>query len=430
MLSGADGTAFINRIQIVRGSIYGDTLVGANAGKVTIDGGGGPDSIIGGYGYTAVTFANSTNAVKVDLTKGTETGYGSGTTTIQGNIQEVIGSAFNDSLKGNRNSTQILDGGAGGDDTFDPGGGGTLDNFVTIKGSQSGINTITLQNANTGFGAVVDLAHQTINGGYGAIQVSNIQKVIGTRYDDTMIADNHTLLLDGGLGGNDLFDTNQATAITVKGGSSGKATITLANENGIGAAGAALVDLSQGSLSGAYGNATLVNITGVIGTAHGNDTLIAGSKSVDFQTGDGNVSMVGSTFNDTLKAGAGNATIKGGGGDDLIIAVSGKATSDYSIITGSGDDTITVGQGKSHITIGGGADIITAQSNLSHVSLDFSQAGVPSSGGVNVDLVNNFFSGIDAGIGAISGADQIETIKGSAGRFQPRSMLRLPAKMS
>ena len=75
-----------------------------------------------------------------------------------------------------------------------------------------------------------------------------------------MTANAKTVLLDGGAGGNDIFDTNHAESITVKGGTSGISTITLANETVYGAAGAQLVDLAQGSMSGAYGSATLINI--------------------------------------------------------------------------------------------------------------------------------------------------------------------------
>ena len=415
LLTGADGVAYFSNIQMVNATAYADTIKGGSSGSVTIDGGGGADNIIGGLGNMVLTYAQSNAGVTVDLVNGRSTGYGAGVSTLSGNIQQIIGSAYDDMLIGNKSFTRALDGGAGGNDTFDPGGGGTASSPVTITGSSNGINLITLANDAAGFGALVDLTTGSISGGYGTIILSNIQEVIGTRYSDTMTAAPNTLLLDGGSGGDDVFDTNHAQNITVKASGTGLSTLTLANETGLGAAGAERVDLAQGSMSGAYGQATLVNINKVIGTAYGDDTLVAGTRAVEFVAGAGNVSLAGSTLGDTLRAGGGNTTISGGGGSDLYVAITGSTQSQYVIETGTGNDTIVLGQGTSYVSLYGGNDSLSLQSNSAHVQLDFTNSGLPVTGGLSVDLVNNIVNATDNSSVIISGTGHIESLIGSAG---------------
>lgn len=89
-----------------------DTLLG-NTGNDLLEGGGGNDILNGGDGNDTISYANEGAAVSVNLIGGTATGTTSGTDSLS-NVENVFGSAFNDTLTGNDQANQLL-GGAGAD---------------------------------------------------------------------------------------------------------------------------------------------------------------------------------------------------------------------------------------------------------------------------------------------------------------------------
>jgi len=137
--TGGDGNDTLTSIENVTGSSNNDTLTGdagANAllgvagndtlsggdGNDTLEGGAGNDSIDGGSGIDTASYASALLAVTVDLGTGSATGDGIDTL---GNIENVLGSAFNDSLTGNGNAN-LLNGGMGNDTLNGSGGDDTL----------------------------------------------------------------------------------------------------------------------------------------------------------------------------------------------------------------------------------------------------------------------------------------------------------------
>ena len=106
-------------------SLYGgggnDLLIGGSEndllrggdGDDTLRGGTGTDTIIGGAGVNTVDYTGSTAGVSVNLSSMTATGGDATGDTIQG-IQNVTGSAQNDTLVGDGNANR-LDGAAGND---------------------------------------------------------------------------------------------------------------------------------------------------------------------------------------------------------------------------------------------------------------------------------------------------------------------------
>jgi len=98
---------------VISGGGGADTLNGAG-GNDTIDGGLGNDAIDGGSGIDTVTFAASGSSVTVSLSAGTSSG-GLGSDTLA-NVENVIGSAYNDTFIAS-SSVNSLTGGAG-NDTF------------------------------------------------------------------------------------------------------------------------------------------------------------------------------------------------------------------------------------------------------------------------------------------------------------------------
>ena len=122
---------------IIVGSAGNDTLRGMG-GDDTLIGLGGDDVMDGGAGIDTVDYSGSSAAVFVNLTLGIANGTAIGNDTLS-NIENVIGSAFDDMLIGNaQNNT--LTGGAGAD-TLVVGAG----DDVYVFGENSGNDTVIEQ---------------------------------------------------------------------------------------------------------------------------------------------------------------------------------------------------------------------------------------------------------------------------------------------
>jgi serralysin len=111
-------------IEYLIGSDHGDTLRGdgvhnvllwGGAGNDQIQGGAGSDYLVGGAGFDAVSFANAAAGVNVDLSiTGIQNTGGAGLDTLV-EMEYLLGSAFNDVLKGDGVHNVLLSGGSGND---------------------------------------------------------------------------------------------------------------------------------------------------------------------------------------------------------------------------------------------------------------------------------------------------------------------------
>ncbi|MEX2554640.1 MAG: hypothetical protein WEB06_03305 [Actinomycetota bacterium] len=99
----------------------GRDVICGRAGDDVIDGLGGDDVLIGGIGSDTVDYSSSPSAVTVDI--GSQTAAGNGNDQIP-SMENVIGSAFGDSIVGTARS-RSLSGGAGDDQILSPGFGST-----------------------------------------------------------------------------------------------------------------------------------------------------------------------------------------------------------------------------------------------------------------------------------------------------------------
>ncbi len=139
----------------VRGSAFADTITG-DANNNVISGGAGNDTIDGGGGIDLLAFIGATSGVNANLTTGHVTGASSGTDTVS-NMENVVGTAFADTLVGN-GLANVLSGGLGND---------------TLIGG---------------------LGNDTLNGSYGN------DLMHGNKGNDTLNGSYGNDLLDGGLG--------------------------------------------------------------------------------------------------------------------------------------------------------------------------------------------------------------------------------------
>src|SRR5262245_12985432 len=215
---------------VINGTNNPDTLIGLGGddtlnglgGNDTLKGAAGADRLDGGAGVDAASYLFSAEAVSVNLT----TGFGFGG-EAEGdrlfNIENLVGSAYNDGLFGNagynelygQNGDDLLMGG-GGSDRLDGGGG----NDILVGGEHgdlmygsSGDDTLkggggadllfggdcidTASFVGSSVYVSVDLAQGT---GSAGLHLSGIENVIGSGYGDFLGGDNNINVLSGGAG--------------------------------------------------------------------------------------------------------------------------------------------------------------------------------------------------------------------------------------
>ncbi|MCC5632179.1 calcium-binding protein [Nostoc sphaeroides CHAB 2801] len=185
--TGGEATGdILQNIENLIGSNFNDTLSG-NSGDNILIGGLGSDRLDGVAGIDTASYINASAAVRVNLAVTTAQNGGEATGDILVNIENLIGSNFNDTLSGN-SGNNILIGGLGSD---------RLDGVA-------GIDTASYINASAA--VRVNLAVTTAqNGGEatGDILV-NIENLIGSNFNDTLSGNSGNNILCGGAGGDSL----------------------------------------------------------------------------------------------------------------------------------------------------------------------------------------------------------------------------------
>jgi VCBS repeat-containing protein len=285
------------------GGAGNDQLFGG-LGNDLLWGGAGNDVLNGGDGNDTATYADATATVKVDLTlTGAQTTGGGGSDTLTG-IENVIGSAFNDTIGGNAGDN-VLDGGAG-------------------------IDTVTYVKAASGVSVSLGLASAQNTGGAGTDTLRNFENLTGSAFADTLSGDAGNNILDGGLGIDTLSYANAAAGVTVN-----LALTTAQNTGGAG------TDTVKGfeNLTGSAFNDVLTGSTAanVLMGLGGNDNLIAGAG------------------NDRLDGGEGVDRMEGGLGNDIYVVDN---ASDL-IVEAAGAGTDVVETTLSSLTLAANAEVLT-----------------------------------------------------------------------
>ncbi len=364
-------------------------------GNDTLDGGAGNDELYGGGGNDTASFASSTEGVFAGLSN---SGNGSAENEsgtefdLLFSIENLSGSAFNDSLNGN-DGDNVLTGGDGHDNLFGRGGndtmiGGNGDDF--LRGSAgadlldggSGWDRVSSFVAVPTAGISFDLNIQGVaqDTGQGMDTLIGIEHASGTTLNDTLTGNSgDNWLWDGsdgvpgggtgndvltGNGGNDLIETGGGTD-TLSGGLGTDTWSLLGGHKEISSAGVT----ASLALQGAAQNTE----QGMI-TATGFENL-SGSLFDDNLTGDGGANiMLGDLGNDTISGGDGNDTLYGDGrihvdshetGGSGPITLFGNADDepgfdpDVDPDFTSGNDTLIGGKGSDTLYGGRGDDMLT-----------------------------------------------------------------------
>ena len=283
-----------------------DTLLGGDGDDVLI-GGAGADTMIGGNGIDTADYSGASAAITlVSATVSGLPGFvgqaGDANGDILVQIENIIGTAFNDTITGNALDNRI-DGGAG-NDTLNGGDGNDV--LVGGAGADTMIGGNGIDTADySGASAAITLVSATVSGLPGFVGQAGdangdilvqIENIIGTAFNDMITGNALDNVLDGGAGadtinggaGIDTIDYSRSSAgVTVQITALANAIITQSSVNNGDAAGDRLSNIE--------------NITG----SNFNDVLL------------------GSAGSNTLISGAGTDVLRGGGGADLLIVNAG-----------------------------------------------------------------------------------------------------------
>ena len=273
-----------------------DTFVGSDGADGLI-GSKGNDSIDGGAGIDVITFSDFEAAVVVDLTSGKAvTDFG--TSTLTG-IEDIEGSAFNDTLTGDAGANSIQ--GFAGDDTID--GKGGLDTATYLDSSSA---------------VTVDLAKGTASGDDGNDLLVSIERIVGSRFSDAIMGSAANEFFLGGSGA-DKID-----------GAGGIDTVEFANVGS-----GVKVDLGAGTTSGGAGNDKLTSVENVRGSIFA-DTITGSVGANDLRGGRGNDALNGSGGADKLFGEAGDDKLNGGAGNDVLTGGAGKDNFNFDTTLSTG----------------------------------------------------------------------------------------------
>ena len=384
----------ITEIENVIGTGYGDILVGNNAdnqlsgydgddelqgkeGNDSLDGGNGADRLYGGDGDDElrggsgadvldggdgvdwVSYQGSDRGVWVRLDSG-RGGFGHADRDVLVDIENIIGSDHNDTLKGDEGSNHLIGGGgddklwsSSGNDIMD---GGDGDDRVNYYSSPAAV-TVNLE---TGLG----------EGGHaeGDIYI-DIERVTGSDFGDILIGDDSFNRLTGGKGDDEIHGNDRTDRLEGGDGADklwgGDGADQLVGGDGadqlVGGDGRDLiyyldspvgvtVNLETGMGKGGYAEGdVLISIEDVGGSNHG-DILIGNDSDNELDGNDGDDELHGNGGVDILRGREGADKLWGGDGNDSLSGNDG----DDILHGGAGDDDLLGFEGNDIFVFGPG----------------------------------------------------------------------------
>ncbi|CZF81506.1 tandem-95 repeat protein [Grimontia marina] len=319
----AQGDRYYN-IESVEGSDYSDQIYGDFAGNTLrgnaghdllsgeqgndwlygdkgddiLRGGLGSDFLDGGDGKDTADYSDAELALNLDLSLDSHINGGAAEGDRLSNIEGIIGTDFDDVIRGNTESNHLSGGrgndllsGGEGDDTLN--GGRGADVLVGGLGIDTADYSISSERI------VIDLNNDTQTGGDAeGDSLVGIEVIQGSYHDDIIIGDDADNIFRGGQGADKLH-------------------------GGIG------FDTADYSESNEGVHVNLLSGQGLHGDAQGD--VLAGIESI-----------VGSAFNDVLEGSEGEDTFEGGFGDDVLSG--GLGSDNYHFTQFIGLDRIEEGE--------------------------------------------------------------------------------------
>ncbi|OKH30228.1 hypothetical protein NIES2119_31335 [[Phormidium ambiguum] IAM M-71] len=379
---GYGNTDTLGNLENIIGSEFDDILIGnssdnlieALAGKDLLIGNAGNDTLNGGEDIDTVSYRRDPMRAIVNLEQNTaKDGFDNYDQLF--NIENVVGSIFNDEITGDANAN-IITAGYGNDLIYGREGNDSIygetgedaifaqagDDLIvggkgadTIDGS-TGDDTASYFNSETGV-AVSLLTGKGWAGDALGDTLTQIENLIGSEFIDTLIGDNGNNRIDG-LAGTDFIDGGLGDDTIDGGDDRDRIQGSAGNDLLYGKAGVDYIEGGEGNdiLDGGEGNDQLYGQLG-------NDTIDGGTGNDYLEGGDGDDSLAGNSENDqlygqagkdTLDGGEGNDYLEGGDSEDLLF---GNAGNDY-LYGQKGNDTLNGGTGNDNLDGDVGDDLL------------------------------------------------------------------------
>ena len=280
LTDGTDTLEFseIEQVQLGGGNDSLDAT--ADTAGVSVDGGGGADTIIGGTGDDTIRGGTGSDSL--------EGGAGADNIRAGMGADTVLGGLGNDTLYGGDSGADSVDGGAG-DDSIEAG---------------SGNDTL-----------------------------------IGGADDDIFVIEDSdgTMTIDGGTGSDTVdFDNTGAAGVSVTHSGSGTGTFSFAGGSSGNFTGVEAFELSDGDDT-VNASADTAGVTINDGAGGGDDSITTGSGADSISAGAGADTVEAGAGADTIAGGAGADSLSGEGGDDTFIIEDGFGSD--TIIGGETDET-------------------------------------------------------------------------------------------
>lgn len=400
---------------VLAGMAGNDTLLGGD-GEDYILGGAGSDTIDGGAGADWAAYEDAASGVKVDLTlTASQNTLGGGSDKLV-SIENLYGSAFNDTLIGDAGVNYLaggdgndsLSGGKGEDNLFGGAGADTLlggqnDDYMQggagndlIDGG-AGVDWSAYDDATAGVTVDLNLTTAQNTGGGGVDKLVGVENVYGSAFNDVLTGDagGNTLVGDAGNdtlnggAGDDFF--LGGTGVDSFDGGDGHDTVSYATA--MGPVQIHLGFIQQGVGAGWFeSRESLTSIEALLGSDF--DDVFTGNTAENYLAGGlGNDSLSGFGPNDVLDGGAGNDSLSAGGPWAFLVDATGTFMSG-----GEGRDTLTLGLGDMRAEGGLGDDDFQLDNIAGHKVLigddgvdrlflqNFIGFGVDFTTGVTLDL--------------------------------------------
>ncbi|NGN45327.1 calcium-binding protein, partial [Mesorhizobium sp. CGMCC 1.15528] len=281
---------------------------------------GGADTLIGGLGSDTADYTASTAGIIINLEAGTAAGGHAEGDTLTG-IENLTGSAFDDTLTGTDAGANTLNGGVGNDLLDGLGGNDTLIGglgddifFVDAAGDQA------IELVGEGTDTVRSSVSWTLSDNIERLELQGVGNInaVGNILDNTIVGNAGNNTIDGGLGNDTLIGGTGDDIYVVS--SSGDRIIEVAGEGR---------DTIRSSVDWTIGaNIERLELQGT-GNLTGNGNTLANTVG-------------GNSGNNILRGGAGNDTLAGYLGNDRLVGGEGKDTFVFNTVLGSNNvDTIT-----------------------------------------------------------------------------------------
>nr|MCH9780992.1 hypothetical protein [Alphaproteobacteria bacterium] len=378
----AEGDVF-EGIEHIIGSDYADTIVADDSGMILdggdgddlLVGGAGGDAFIGGLGSDEASYELASEGITITLQDDLDDYVASGGATGDtfDSIERFVGSHYSDYLRGNA-FANYFDGGDGDDLLV---GGTNADVLIGGAGADelrggSGFDTASYATATEG--AVITMLEGTdyvATGDAAGDTFDSIERIVGSAYGDTLVADNSGMTLDGEGSDDLLVGGTGADHLT---GGEGDDVLN-------GGAGADQLIGGAGTDTVSYDSATegmVLNLK--VGSDYVSSGDAVGDSFEDIER------FVGSRHNDTLVAANSGSSLDGNDGEDVLIGGEG----DDVLDGGEGVDYLTGGEGDDVLDGGEGADVIhggAGTDTLSYASLSHGVTIVVSYGSSDEPLL-------------------------------------------